>query len=58
MGSDACNININNGKVAGQVVFHAHWHIKPRFENDGYKLWSGKEYQKGKAEEIIKKIKI
>ena len=57
VGADAYNININNGEIAGQVVFHAHWHIKPRFKNDGYKLWSGKEYKEGEAEEILKKIK-
>lgn len=31
---DAVNIAINNGKVAGQVVPHVHWHIMPRWEND------------------------
>ena len=29
------NIGINNGKAAGQAVPHVHWHIIPRYENDG-----------------------
>jgi len=32
---DGMNIGINNGKVAGQVVPHVHWHIMPRWKNDG-----------------------
>lgn len=33
-GSDGFNVVINNGLVAGQTVFHGHWHIIPRFTND------------------------
>lgn len=29
------NIGTNNRKAAGQAVPHAHWHIIPRYENDG-----------------------
>ena len=29
------NIGINNGNAAGQAVPHVHWHIIPRYENDG-----------------------
>jgi histidine triad (HIT) family protein len=32
---DAMNIGINNGKAAGQAVPHIHWHIIPRWFNDG-----------------------
>ena len=56
VGADACNININNGETSGQVVMHAHWHIKPRFKNDGYKLWSGKEYKEDEAKKILQDI--
>ncbi|CAG8648196.1 10858_t:CDS:2, partial [Acaulospora colombiana] len=35
-GVNATDFNIlqNNGKLAGQVVFHLHFHIIPRFENE------------------------
>lgn len=29
------NLGINNGKAAGQEVFHAHIHIIPRYQGDG-----------------------
>ncbi|MFH2136866.1 MAG: HIT family protein [Patescibacteria group bacterium] len=51
------NVGQNNGAVAGQVVPHLHWHIIPRFENDGLEPWSRKEYKEGEMEEIGEKIK-
>ncbi|VAW12633.1 hypothetical protein MNBD_BACTEROID05-1255 [hydrothermal vent metagenome] len=51
------NININNGKDAGQVIFHPHIHIIPRFANDDLKLWKGKRYNEGEMEELTDKIK-
>ena len=50
------NVYMNNESGAGQVVFHTHIHIIPRFERDGLKLWSGSPYKEGEAEEIMKKI--
>jgi histidine triad (HIT) family protein len=32
---DGFNVLQNNGSAAGQVVFHYHVHIIPRWENDG-----------------------
>lgn len=29
------NIGINNREAAGQAVLHVHWHIIPRYQNDG-----------------------
>jgi histidine triad (HIT) family protein len=34
----------NNFRCAGQMVFHAHWHIIPRFDNDGLPDWPGRPY--------------
>lgn len=34
-GAAGINVVMNNGAAAGQVVFHAHLHVIPRFENDG-----------------------
>ncbi|PHJ23552.1 hit domain-containing, partial [Cystoisospora suis] len=33
-GCDGINVLQNNGRAAGQVVFHAHMHIVPRFQDD------------------------
>jgi histidine triad (HIT) family protein len=32
------NIFCNNGEVAGQSVFHFHWHITPRYPNDNIRF--------------------
>ena len=56
--ADGINIGINNGAAAGQVIFHTHIHVIPRFENDGYKLWgSDKQYELGEAERVAQKIR-
>lgn len=34
MGAAGFNLGINNGKAAGQEVFHAHIHIIPRYQGD------------------------
>jgi len=51
------NVQINNDPVAGQLVPHLHFHIMPRNENDGLKLWPQDKYQEGEAEQAAKKIK-
>ena len=39
---DAAGMNISDD--AGQTVFHIHWHIIPRFENDGLAMWAQGSY--------------
>jgi len=56
-GAEGFNLGVNNGKVAGQLVMHLHFHIMPRFEEDGFKLWEGKKYEGKEAEEIAEKIR-
>lgn len=34
-GADGFNVSLNNGKAAGQVVNHIHFHIIPRKNGDG-----------------------
>lgn len=47
VGADGINIGINNGGAAGQIIFHAHAHIIPRYGNDGFRHWHGTPYQEG-----------
>ncbi|MDD5318248.1 MAG: HIT domain-containing protein [Candidatus Pacebacteria bacterium] len=57
LNADGVNININNETAAGQIIFHTHIHIIPRFNNDGFKHWAQKSYLPGEAESVLEKIK-
>lgn len=39
VGATDFNFTTNNGPLAGQVVMHTHFHLIPRFENDGRTMW-------------------
>lgn len=56
MGAGGINIHMNNDPAAGQVIFHSHIHIIPRFENDGHRLWGGKPYKEGEMDKVAQKI--
>lgn len=43
-GAGGFNCLQNNFAPAGQMVFHSHWHIVPRFEKDGIPDWPGTPY--------------
>ena len=52
------NIGMNNGAHAGQLIFHSHIHVIPRFEGDGYKLWKNKKsFGQKELKETANKIK-
>ena len=42
--ADGLNVGMNNKPASGQIVFHAHFHIIPRYKNDGLKHWPQKKY--------------
>jgi histidine triad (HIT) family protein len=45
LGAEGCNIIQNNGACSGQEVPHLHFHVIPRFENDGHHWnWAAKPY--------------
>ncbi len=51
------NLVQNNGKDAGQTVFHFHLHLIPRYENDGVDFrWNVTEYDDNEASSISSKI--
>ncbi len=44
-GAHGFNVIVNNGRAAGQIVDHGHWHIIPRFHNDPVNWpWPHSEY--------------
>jgi len=55
-GTEGFNIGLNNGKAAGQAVFHTHFHIIPRIANDGLINWPHAKYKPGEADKIQKLI--
>ena len=58
MSSDGYNVLCNNGRAAGQLVEHLHFHIIPRNSGDGvFNRWPAYKYQQGKIEEIAAKIR-
>jgi histidine triad (HIT) family protein len=42
--ADGINLGMNNYAAAGQLVGHAHFHLIPRFVDDGLKLWPQRTY--------------
>ena len=57
MQADGYNVLCNNGRAAGQLVDHVHFHIIPRKEEDGVSdRWCAYKYKEGQAETIARKI--
>jgi histidine triad (HIT) family protein len=57
-GADGYNVLCNNGRAAGQIVDHLHFHIVPRKTGDGvFAQWPSYKYAQGKADTIAAKIK-
>jgi histidine triad (HIT) family protein len=58
MNSDGYNVLCNNGRAAGQLVGHLHFHIIPRNAGDGvFDRWPAYKYQEGQLETIAEKIR-
>jgi histidine triad (HIT) family protein len=41
--AEGFNLGVNTGSIAGQVIFHIHIHVMPRFPKDGHDMWHEKE---------------
>ena len=48
-GAEGYTIQQANFAAGGQVVPHLHFHIVPRFHEDGLKLWPQGKYEQGEA---------
>lgn len=58
LGCEGLNIVQNNGKIAGQTVFHFHLHLIPRYQGDDVKVgWIPHESRAEDLEAIRKAIK-
>lgn len=57
LGAEGINIIMNNDSAAGQLIFHAHIHVIPRYTGDGHMHWKGaRKYNEGEQAEVIAKI--
>jgi histidine triad (HIT) family protein len=51
------NIGMNNFEAAGQVVFHAHLHVIPRYYADGLHLFPQESYKPGDLEKTGEQLR-
>lgn len=57
MKCDGYNVLCNNGRAAGQLVEHLHFHIIPRNVSDGvFDHWPAYKYSESEVKEIAAKI--
>ena len=52
------NLTMNNFDAAGQVVFHAHLHVIPRFLSDGLHLFPQGNYLPGDLERVGQQLRL
>ena len=58
MNADGYNLLCNNGRAAGQLIEHLHFHIVPRNVGDGvFDRWPSYRYPHGKIEKIADRIR-
>ncbi|HYE22607.1 MAG TPA: HIT family protein [Verrucomicrobiae bacterium] len=56
-GAAGFNIHVNTKPAAGQEIFHLHYHIIPRYQNDGLKVWPHAEAEPKTREQMAEEIK-
>lgn len=56
-GASGLNLGMNCYKDAGQLVFHAHYHLIPRQADDGLSLWGQSSYAAGEMDALAEKIR-
>jgi len=57
-GAEGFNVLQNNGRCAGQLVPHAHFHVIPRSSGDGFSFgWRQGAYGEGEMEAMRRRIR-
>ncbi len=56
-GSQGFNLSVNTGSAAGQIIFHTHFHIIPRYSNDGLQDWPHSDSEPKTRADIAAEIK-
>lgn len=56
LGADGVTVTSNVKPAAGQVIFHTHIHIIPRYKDDGLRLWPQRPYAVGADKEWQEKL--
>ena len=51
------NLGMNNFEAAGQVAFHAHIHVIPRYSTDGLQLFPQESYKPGDLEKTGEQLR-
>jgi len=54
--ADGFNLGMNNGAAAGQIIFHQHTHLIPRFNDDKLGSWKHKDVSNDDLLKTQKKI--
>jgi len=58
IGATGMNLMHASGKDGEQSVFHFHFHLLPRFKEDGLKTWPNFPKTDIDADELLKKLKL
>jgi len=57
LGAEGFNVMMNNFGAAGQLIPHAHFHVVPRYRNDGLRHWPGTPTPPRALEEVAQKLR-
>lgn len=59
--ADGVNLSLADGEAAGQEVWHAHVHVIPRFEGDGFRItadaWRGPQPDRDTLDSLANRIR-
>jgi len=56
LGADGVTVTSNVKPAAGQVIIHTHFHVIPRYKQDGLRLWPQHPYAEGHDKEWQEKL--